>query len=319
MAFSTRDTRNLQVIDPILTEIAVSFRPNGFVYDELVATQHVDFDSGQYPLFDPAYFFADNDVDSKVADRAQTPEIDFKYSLDTFLCEDYRLKVSISAKERKQARDELKLEQGKLDRLLTAMALRREVRLAAKLKKVSGGTAGKLTSGAAATQFWNLDTAEIEKDIKDASLGVYDLTGQTTDTVVIPYKVAYAAALQADIREILKYTVDGREILKVGDRILPAMLHGHRVVVPKVQKNTAKEGKAVSLTEVWGNSVRVLKVDKSAEWGVPSVAYSFKSQDEIVDRWDEKDPPVDYIRAWETVDEKVVAPDLGYEITGCLA
>ena len=39
----------------------------------------------------------------------------------------------------------------------------------------------------------------------------------------------------------------------------------------------------------------------------------------IVDRWYNVDPPAEHIRAWECVDEKVVAPELGIEIQSVLA
>lgn len=314
----TRDTRNLQIIDPVLSDIAVHYKPAGMVYDEIVSSHPVDVDAGQYPVFDESFFFADSEVNSKVADRAQTPEIDYSWSTDTYLCEDYRLKVSISDKERRQVNDALRLEQSKTERLMLAMALRREVRLATKLLKTNGGNGGKLNLGNAATAHWDLDTATIEADIKAGSLAVYDATGMSTNTIVIPYKVAYAAAIQQDIRQILQYTVNGLEILQLGDRLLPSVLHGHKVIVPKVQKNLNKPGRTKSLTEVWGTSCRLLHINPSAGWGDPTVAYSFKSRPEQVDRWRENDPPVDYIRAWEAVDEKIVAPDLGYELSGCL-
>jgi hypothetical protein len=39
----------------------------------------------------------------------------------------------------------------------------------------------------------------------------------------------------------------------------------------------------------------------------------------VVDRWWDYDPPAETIRVWESVDERVVAPELGVEIQNVLS
>lgn len=307
---TSKDPRGLQIIDPVLTNVARQYRPSGFIADQVAPVIPVTQDAGQYPVF--TGFFDDN-VNSLVADRAVTPEIDFEFSTDSYLCDDYRLKISVSPKEQRNANAAVKLEQSLLNRLLDSMAVRREVRVANILKKTSNG--GGLNLGANTSNKWNTDAATIELDIKTAQEAVYDKTGQAPNTIVIPWKVAYAIAVQQDMRELLKYTVNGLDMVRLGAAILPDTIHGLNVVIPKGSlRNSANEGATESLSEIWGDSVRVLYVADNAGWGIPSAAYQFQSKPQMVDRWDEKDPPVEYIRAWEAKDEKVCAPDAGYEI-----
>lgn len=324
---STKSPSELQIVDAVSTTIARQFKPSGFIYDLLAPRIPVDVDAGKYPTFTR---FFDDEVESKVSDRAQTPEIDFDWSTDSYLCEPYRLKVSISAKEKGQVHPALHLEQSKITRLMTSMAIRRERRLAAILRKTTNS--GALNLGAGVSNKWNVDAATIEADIKTAKTGIYTASGMVPNTIVIPYLVATEIAVQQDIREILKYTVDGQKILIEGETILPAKLWGLDVIVPTgVVRNSAKEGATVSLAEIWSDNVIVCYRDRNPGWGIPSVAYSFEAdpgygfspQGEgenraVVDRWTENDPPVEYIRAWESLDEKVCAPDLGYEITDVL-
>lgn len=314
MATTTKDPRNLQIVDPVLTNIARQYRPSGFIADQVAPIIPVDVDAGQYPVFNG--FFDDN-VGNLVADRAVTPEIDFEFSTDSFLCKDRRLKVSVSPKEKRNANGAVKLEQSLLNRLLDSMALAREVRVANLLTKTTNG--GKLNLGANAGQKWNVDAATIEADIKTAQSAIYDKIGQAPDTIVIPWKVAYEMAIQQDIREVLKYTVNGADLVRLGASILPDTIHGLNVIIPKgTVRNSANEGATETLTEIWSDSVRVLHVGQNAGWGNPSTAYTFQSKPQMVDRWDEKDPPVEYIRAWTAQDEKVCAPDAGYEIADVL-
>lgn len=328
-----RDPHGLQVVDPILTNLALRYLPQGFIYDEVVSSFPVGANAGQYPVWSIDDLLRD-DVESKVDARSETPEIDFSFSMESYLLANYRLKVSITPEERQQAADELKMEETKVKGLLGRMALRRERRLAAALRKTTNG--GQLTLGGGVTKKWDEKEATIEKDIKAARKAVYDATGQHVTHAIIPWDVAYAMALDPEIREIIKYTVDGNMIISEGEKILPKVLHGLNIIVSGGPKfNAARKGAAKTLTSVWGDNVVLIK--KTDEWGLPATAYCLRGQVAatnegrtnrseatgggfaVVDKWATADPPVDYVRAWEKVQEKVVAADVAYEITDVLA
>jgi hypothetical protein len=336
---SGKATRELQVVDVVLTNVARNFTPSGYAYGQVCPTIGVDVLSGLYPVYDEAYWYS-VEAEAKMSDRAETPEIDFSWSTDTFLCEDYGLKISITPRERQQAHAALRLETQKVRYLMKQLAQRREVRLANKLRKVGTGN-GALTSGAAATAAFATSTA-IEADWKTAKTAVYDLTGESPNVAIVPYKKAYDMATNATLRDIFKYQVNSETIIRLGtdgdgeEVFLPRWFQGTRLIVPKgAMKQSGHEGAAKSLSEIWGTSVRFLYVDPNAGWGVPSTVYQFQhavlsgsgrasipADDEngesgpVVDRWSQADPRKDFVRAMECVDEKVCAPDLGYELTG---
>lgn len=315
----TKNTRDLQIVDWVMTNLARAYKPQGMIYDQVFPSLSVELDSGRYPIFDG---FFDDDVDNKVSDRALTPEVDFAWSTDTYYCEDYRLKSTITRKEERNAHSVVRLRQTKLEIVLMRMALRRERRAASVLKKISAGTPGQLTSGAAPSNNWDQNAATIETDIKTGAMAVRDLTGMVTNTMVVPFKVAYEMAMQEDIRALLRWDVTGtpHQVLELGDRLLPGVIHGHRVVIPGGMYNTAKEGATRSLSDIWGDDVRLLYYPPNGGgWGIPATAYSFKALPEVVDRWTDFDPPVESVRAWECLDEKVCAPDMGYEIQDVLS
>lgn len=323
-----RNSSALQIIDPVLSNIARQYSPDGFVYDQVAPGIPVQARSGQYPTFS-GFFGDDSDADSlqPVDDRAPTPEISFDWSTDQYLVQDFRLKESITNTERSQAGaigDPLHLEASKIKHLKDRMALRREVRIATALRATANG--GQLTGGTASpSNKWGVDAATIESDVTTGALAVRGKIGFPTNTMVLDYKVAVAVAQQQDIRELVKYTVPGERIL-AGGYELPPILFAHSPLVSNAIRNTAKKGASESLTPIWDDHVRLLYIARTAGWGIPSVAYSFNApidgaqgQNEVVDRWMEKDPPVEFIRAWEAKDEKVCAPDAGYELSDCLA
>jgi hypothetical protein len=96
--------RALQVIDPFLTGIARNYQPHwaGFVGDKLLPSTPTNTLSGQYPVFDDQFWFGQQ-TDNKVDDRSPAKEVNFTWSTDTYLCEEYALKVSISDLESMQA------------------------------------------------------------------------------------------------------------------------------------------------------------------------------------------------------------------------
>lgn len=316
---ATNRPRSLQIYDPVLTQFARRYKPSGFIGRQILPSIPVSKMSGQYPVFTKDFWFQ-NDVSTLVADRAGTKEIDFEWSTETYLCDEHALKVGWSDLEADQADGVLRFEQSKTEFLTTRMELAYEVEVAALLRKTTNS--GGLNLGAAPSTNWDQDTATIEADIKTGVLAIYDATGLTPNVIVIPFKVAYAMALQEDIRAILRYDVngEGRKFLEVGDRVIPAVIHGMRVVIPRgAQKDSSNEGGTSSISEIWGDHVRLLYADGGAGWGIPSVAYRMEHTPKKVTRWRTVDPDLNYVREMERYDLKVVAPDCGYELATLLS
>lgn len=240
--------------------------------------------------------------------------------MESFLCKEYALKVSWSDLEAQQANGALRLTMNKTEFLTLQMAMAHELRVAALLRKTTNG--GFLNLGAARSTIWNIDSATIEADIKTGVLAIYDATGLVPNVMVLPYKVAYAMAVQEDIRAILRSDATGAGVdyLSLGSRILPAEIHGMRVIISMGAQVTAgNEGaSAPATTEIWADHVRLLYVDTSAGWGVPTVAYKFNHTSRKVTRWRTVDPDINYVREFERYALKVVAPDAGYEISATL-
>jgi hypothetical protein len=308
----------LQVYDPVLTNVARRYKSDGFVAGQLTLDLPVSTLSSQYPVFGKEYWFRAIEDNEIADDRAPTHEIDFDFDMESFTVKTYGLRVSITDLERQQAITQLRLQKHKTEFLTLQMDILHERRVAAKLRKTTNG--GDLNLGATPSVNWDQDTATIEADIKTGVLAMRTATGLRPNTIVIPFEVAYAMCLQEDIRALLRADATGAgvQFLKLGDRILPAVIHGMRVIIPDVQHATGNEGATVTLTELWGDHVRLLHLGAGA-WGTPSVLYKFVHMKKRVTRWSETDPEVDYIREKERYGLITVAPDLGYELTAVLS
>lgn len=341
----------LQLVDIVLSNLAKQFRPDGYLYDKIVTAIPVEKGFGRYPVFDPSTFFATGG-NLAVADDAQTPIIDFNWSHDNFSCVDRRLGTRVTRREALQAHAALRLDYSKTVGLLTVFANNREDRIAKALRAQSNG--GQFTNAvvnpAAAWDTSGGTGVTIQADIQQALLVAMKASGKRPNTIVMDYEVALAIANDPTLKTQLQYRI-GPEIISNqvadmlagnGGGILPAKLFGLNVLVADgTLQNTNRPGQAMSLTGTWGHSVRLVYVDPVQQWGMPATAYSFRGPVNeaahqppsaimpgsnggqepgpaggwaVVDRWWDYDPPAETIRAWEYVDERVVAPELGVEI-----
>lgn len=320
--------RSLQIVDPIATTFARHYQSqtDGYIGRRLFPEMPVTVLSGQYPIFDEQVWFAD-DIDIKVSDRDPAKEIDFAWSTDSYLCESYALKVSWTDLEESQAENAIRFRQQKSELLSLRMLLAKERRIATVLRE-SGVSGGQLDSGATATPGTNWDTSSvIESDIASAAQAMYQGIGISPNVIVIPWLVAYAMAINSNFRTNLRYDAAGRErdFIQLGDQVLPSVIHGMQVMIPKGAQTTATAESAtpgastVTKTEIWGDEVRLLYVDPNAAWGMPTVGYNIVHTPLTATRWRETDPDVNYQRQLERVDEKVVAPKAGYVLVDVLS
>lgn len=312
-----------QIIDPVLTNVARRYQAHGFAYDQVVANQPVNTISGQYPTFPKWYWFA-NEVDNEIEDRAPSKEVDFEWSTDTYRARKFGFKVSISDDERANANPALRLETSKTQFLSLRQAIAREVRLANKLRDVTNG--GGLTAGNETTPSnkWDTTSSNPDNDIRAAALSIYNAIGYNPNVLILPYPVAYNLATQHGtdtFRGSMLYTVNGQDVIRLGAGILPAEIHGMRVIVVSgPQVATGREpGTGSTYSEIWGKHARLLYADPNAPWGTPSVLYGFQFMAPTVTRWRNMDPDVDYIREMERTDEKIVAPDAGWVLSAVIS
>lgn len=309
--------RTGQIIDPVLTNLAVDYKPKGLIADILTPSIPVQKETARYNVWDARNNFA-VDVDPIVPDRSPTKEIEIGLSQDRYNADEYALKASISRRERDNTDDILKLRERKMNAVQFQLSLAREIRVATMLQKTTKA-GGQLELGATPSNNWNVDEGAIEQDIKTAKEAIYDACGIEPNVLVLPYKVANAVSLQKAIREILRYTVNGQQILEEGDAILPASIWGLKVVIPRGRKIATAQGQTNAYSDIWGDSPRVLYVAPEASQDEPSVAHTFTVRGWETRRWQENDPEVEYVRTSQLVDEKVVAPGCGYEIANVLS
>jgi hypothetical protein len=304
--------RSGQLVDVLLTNLGRKYTPAGFIAEQVCPRVGVAAESGIYPVWTRADFLRTGQTDPLIANGAETKDVDFSVTTEAYLCEEYALRTKITRRERENSSDVLGLRQTKANGVRDLIALHREKRVATLLASVDNSVTVDTN--------WDQDAATIEVDIKEGKELVYDDIGRVPNSIVIPWKVANAVSLQADIREVLKYTVNGQQILAAGEAILPANLWGLKVIVPQGPQYTdSAEDASASFSEVWGTDVLVLYLNGSPDKDNPSVAYTLQTRGVEVKSWMSDDPEVEYIRVSDGVlVEKLTAPAAGAKLGAVL-
>lgn len=310
---------NVHVNAP-LTNLARLYRPTQFIANQVVPMIPVVHESDSYYVFDQGPFYA-TDVDDLVPDRAAPRRIEFQHSTDQYKAERRELAWDISDRERGNADNQLNLERNKQNGTLGRLFLKREIRVAALLRKTTNG--GGLNLGTTASAKWDAATTDYQDLATDVFAGKTALRqaiGASPNVIVIPAAVAEGMH-KSLLFQALQYTYGSdraRNLIEQEYPVLPPVLFGMRVLVPGELKNTAAEGLTASYSDIWGEDVRLLYVNPGPALEEPSVAYTFQQEQLTTRQWRDDERRVDAYAAGFTIVEKVVAPDAGYEIADCL-
>lgn len=308
-------------VDALLSNLALLYRPTEFIADQVCPYIDVVKESDLYPVFTQGDFYG-TDVDDLVPDRSSARFIEFSHTTARYQCQRRELAWDISDRERQNADAPLRLEQNKQMGVLGRLMLKREIRVAALLRKTTNG--GKLALGANAAAKWDTAaTTSIESDVRTGREAIRKAIGVRPNTIVIPEAVASGMQSNTTLSNKIIYTYgDGtgeRPQLSDVFPMLPPILFGMNVLTPGLIKNTAHEGAAASYSDVWDEQVRLLYITQGPALDIPSVAYTFRNETLSTRTWRDDEKRKTNYAVGQTVDERVVATSAGYEINDCLA
>lgn len=331
---ATSTLGNVHVNAP-LTNLARLYRPleDGFIAEEVCPRLPVLHESDVYYTWSQAEFFG-TEVTDLTADRTEPREIDFAATTDSYIAQRRELAWTISDRERKNADNQLRLDEVKQRGTLGRLQLLREMRIAALLKAtdVSATVAGETISGgldssmdANATTKWDNAAQTYQGVLTDVVVGVTAMRqkiGQRPNVIIIP-----AAVAEGLHKSLFFSNSTGPQAIYTGAAdspmfsqypLLPPVLWGMRVLVPGAIKNTGKEGQSASYSDIWGEVVTLAYVSGAPAMETPSVAYTFTSEPRQTRSARDEVRRLDWYSIGETIAEKVVAPFAAYNIADCL-
>lgn len=301
-------------IDQPLTNMAMGYRPSGFIADLIFPTVRVAKQTGGYWIFDRGDRGRVEDTTRAPATEARRVTEDV--STATYACKNYALKRGVSIEDRVNA-DPLILDQlfnGAATFLLDKLALDWERRVA--LAVTSGSNVG---SYATVTSAWN-GAGNPLGNVNTAIDNVQNSTGVAPNRIIFGLNAWKAFRRDTTIRNLIFGTNNGGgypSTQQVANLLGVDMVH-----VGGAFFNSAQEGQSESLSQIWNDNVLVYYAPTAPSIDRPSFGYNFRwSGNGLADMQVERHPYDSKTKSEDVEvgyyqDEKITGSTYGFLITG---
>ena len=277
-------------------------------------------ETDKYYIIDKDAFLRDDDA--LRAPKTQARRVEFEVSSDSYRALNYALANEEPMENLANADNPIRL-RGNSVTLVTNKLLRaQEIRIADILT-----CADNLGSGAALTGTAKWNDPVNSDPIGDVQTGHAFIRGQTgliANTAIIDYDTIKVLRKHPIILDMFKYTRGGLATMEN----LQEVFDVPRILVGRAVKQNALEGNTSgSITNVWGNNVILAHLEQGVSLQTMTLGLRFQWTPEGmpaafgVTRAQENQAGsrhVEIIEAGHYQDEKIIAQDLGYAITGTL-
>lgn len=301
-------------IDRGLSDFSIAYRNPSYVADVISPIVNVSKESDRYYIYGKENFRI---PPALRRDKAETKEITYSLSSDSYLCEEYGFHELISDRERANSDDALRPELDTTEHLTECLLLDREYRVANSILDSTNPQWGSYST----THFANLLAAWDDKAAADpradfyyAKFQVFVDSRKDANNIFLPVEAAFRLAQMEQVDELRKYTDPGL----LTNSGLPPVVWGLKVNECQSTYDKAPEGNAASFAETWGNNVVIAYINPNPI-GLKTLTFalSFQAREFRVKKWREEKRESDVLEVTHIYDSKIVAPACGFVYTNC--
>ena len=312
-------TANDVHIDAILTNISVAYiqDQNAFVASKVFPTIPVEKQSDKYFVYTKGDWFRDEA--QLRAPATESAGSGYNLTTATYNTQVYAFHKDVDDQVRANADNPLNPDRDATSFITQRMLLRQEIQWASEFF-----TTSVWATDSTPTNLWNDYTASDPiGDVETAKATILTSTGFLPNTMVMGYDVFRQLRNHPDIVDRVKYT----SAENVTEDILARFFGVDRILVARAVKNTALEGAATSMSSIVGKNAALYYVAPSAGILTPTAGYQFAWRGVSdgmganigITRFRMPELRADRIEAQMAWDNKVIAADLGYFFSACVA
>jgi len=303
-------------IDTALSEVALGYRPEGFIADMIMPIVNVSKQSDHYVIWSRADRLRKHDT--KRAPATEAKRIEENVSSETYYANNYALKSSIPIEDFKNA-DPIYLDNlnnGKTELVMDGLLIDWEVRVANQV--TSGSNVGSYSAVASA---WN-DGAAGSDPIGDINVmldNVQYSTGKRPNRLTFGLKAWQVFRRHSDVRNIIFGNNNGGGYASIAQ--VKDLFEIEDLQVGGAFQNTAGEGLTENLSAIWDDHILAHVTPMSASKDRPSFAYSFRWNQAGLPNFQVERHPYDTKRKAQDLeigyyqDEKVTGAEYGFLLT----
>lgn len=306
--------------DAPLTNIAIrAFQSaDGYIAGDLFPPVPVDKQMNRYYIIDPNSWLRIPNTARAVKNSPR--RIEFKVSSDGYFADNYALANENAMEDLENADNALMLRENSVDLVTDALLRDWENRVASLVTSISNLGSGVALTGA--NKWSDYVNSDPVSDITTGHAFIRNNTGLVANTLALDFDTYQILRRHPLLIDYFKY-VDGGLL---ADNQLRELFRVDRILIGTAIKNNALEGATASITNVWGNAAVLARVVPGQTMKTATFGLSFRwtptgiAAPFAVSRYNDPDPgkKVEVIEAGYYQDEKVVAKNLSYGITGTL-
>lgn len=308
-------------INPILTAVSIGYRNLGMIADQVLPRIPVMGESYRYTRYPLAEMFTV--PKTLVGRRGRVPRVEFTGTQEDGSTKDYAIEdgipisdINAAASQRTAGLGNFDPEARAAEGLANLLELDREVRVAAMVQNPNNYSVSRRLALSGSDQFSDpaSDPIKVLKACFAATL-IY-----RPNTMVMGRDCWSGLSSHPKLVNAVRGNVTGSGIISPEDLVRLFAGEGlKRILIGESFVNNARPGQAATLSRVWGKSIQLLYVDDQIRPEQGGVTWGFTAQygTRGSANWPDKDVGAEggnVVRVWEKTDEKVVAPDVGFQL-----
>lgn len=237
-------------VNKLLTNVSNAYVPEGLVADLLLPRVEVAQDSGILGYYGKDHLRIEQSYYGGQGKARKVQPIVRKTDR-TYLIETHGLQSEITEADYRNVEDPFSAESDEVMGLTTILGLEKEYSIASALGDTAVLT--RNTTLAGTSQWSDYNNSNPVKNIKDAQNSVISLSGKKANRAIVPALVANTLRYHPQVLSNLGFSANRAGQLT--DQEIANFLGVQKIFIPDANYNTAKEGQADSMTQIWGNNV----------------------------------------------------------------
>lgn len=289
-----------------LSNIAIKYQNPAFVGELISPVVPVNKEADKYYIFGREEL---RDKNSLRAAGSEANEIEWDVDTETYSAEEYALKYLLPDRIRDNADVAVQ------PRINTTEKLTKWIRLGyeKRIQAIAQSTANVGGNHTVVTKWDAASGQDPEQDVDTAKTSIRQTAGVNPNTILMndPTWQALRRWLKSQSTN-LTY----REWVEIGRP--PDKIWEMNLVVAGSIENTANEGQADNIADIWNDNVLVAYIEKSPSLDTMSFMYTFRARNFRTKTWREEQRDGEFIETSVIQDEKLVASDAAYLIVDAL-
>lgn len=251
-------SQNKAIIDLLLTQTSQMYVPKGYISENLFPYIGVKNSTGKLAKYGNNHLRIENSVKVGRGKYRQVEPI--SRSTDSYSIEGHGLEGMVTADDYRNVIQPFQAENDEVLGITTMLWVEKEKVLADSLADIAVITQNTTLAGA--QQYSDYNNSDPIADFLAARKAVKNGCGMPANVCFMDYDVAQTLRFHPQLRDLFKFT---EKSAPLGDEQLARALGVEKILIANAMYNSAKEGQADSLANIWGKHLWFAVLPDSAQ------------------------------------------------------